>query len=179
MQRHQRRKPRRIEISRHINRSWGVCRTRMGRSRLQAPTRRLPHGAQCCNLLSNVMGGHWGNVSPRWTGPLLLGPDTHTPPSLANIGLQLFKPAVQDARSTKLPVSPGPSGSPYIKSPPHRSRSKDQAGQLALGSLPPFTMLDSDFPAMEGASLAPRNPGLLQVRTRNTCSACGSGIGGE
>jgi hypothetical protein len=88
------------------------------------------------------------------------------PPHLLSLVSNLFKPAGQDARSTKLPVSPAPFGSPYIESPPRRSRSSDQAGHLVPGSLPPFTMLDSDFLVMEGSSLAPRDPGLLQVRTK-------------
>ncbi len=50
--------------------------------------------------------------------------------------------AGQDVRSAKLPVSPSPSGSPNIESPPHRPRSGDQVGHLALCSLPPFKMLD-------------------------------------
>ncbi len=49
---------------------------------------------------------------------------------------------------------------------PHRSRSGDQAGHLVLGTLPPFTILDSNFLAMEGASLAQRDSGLPQVRTK-------------
>ncbi len=77
----------------------------------------------------------------------------------------LFKPVGQDARSTKLLVSPSPSGSPNIESPPSRLRSSNQAGHLAPGSPPSFTMLDSDFLAMKRASLA-HNPGLLQVRTK-------------
>ncbi len=43
-------------------------------------------------------------------------------------------------------------------------RSRDQTGQLAPGTLPPFAMLDSNFPAMEGAR--PRESGQLQVRTK-------------
>ncbi len=56
----------------------------------------------------------------------------------------------------------------YLKTnpPPHRSRSGDQAGHVAPGSPPPLTMLDSDFLAMEGASLAPQDIGLSQVRTK-------------
>jgi hypothetical protein len=79
-------------------------------------------------------------------------------------------------------VSPGLSSSPYIKSPslpPRRSRSGDQAGHLALGSLPPFTMLDSDFLAMEGASLASHDPGLLQVRTKMWAQHAAAALAGS
>jgi hypothetical protein len=62
-------------------------------------------------------------------------------------------------------VSPGLS-SPHIESPPCRLRSGDQAGQLAPGTPPPFTMLESDFPAMKGARLSPRDSGLPQVRMK-------------
>ncbi len=47
------------------------------------------------------------------------------PPHLQTLVTNSFGPAGQDARSTKLPVSPGPLCSPYIKSPPCRSRSRD------------------------------------------------------
>jgi hypothetical protein len=40
------------------------------------------------------------------------------PPHLLRLVSNLLKPASQDARSTKLPVSPDPSGSPYIESSP-------------------------------------------------------------
>jgi hypothetical protein len=46
-------------------------------------------------------------------------PPTHVLTLVSN----LLGPEGQDARSTKLPVSPGPSGSPYMESPPRRSRS--------------------------------------------------------
>ncbi len=71
-----------------------------------------------------------------------------------------------DGRSAKLHVSPSPSGSPFIKSPPCRSRSSDQVGHLVPGSLPPFTMSDLDFLVMEGASLAPRDPVVSLARTK-------------
>ena len=87
------------------------------------------------------------------------------PSHLFTLVSSLLGLAGQDSRSTELLVSPGPSGSPYIESPPRRSRSKDQAGHVPPGSLSPFKMLDSNFPAVEGASLAPRNSGPLQVRT--------------
>ncbi len=77
-----------------------------------------------------------------------------------------LSPVGQGARSTKLPVSLGPSGSPYIDSPPRRLRSGDHTGQLAPGTPPPFTMLDSNFLAMEGARLSLHDSRLLQVRTK-------------
>jgi hypothetical protein len=103
---------------------------------------------------------------PGRSRPLLLGPNTHAPLTLADIESNSLGPAAQDARSTKLPMSPRPLCSPYLKSRPRRSRSGDQTGHLAPGILPPFTMLDSNFPAMGGASLEPRNSGPPQVRTK-------------
>jgi hypothetical protein len=50
--------------------------------------------------------------------------------------------------------------------PPPRSRSGDQSGHLAPGSPPPFTMLETDSPAVEGASLAPRDIGPSWIRTK-------------
>ncbi len=47
-----------------------------------------------------------------------------------------------------------------------RSRSGDQTGHLVQGTLPPFTMLDSNFLAMGGTSLDPCNSGQPQVRTK-------------
>jgi hypothetical protein len=41
------------------------------------------------DLLSKAMGDTRETCHPGGSGPLLLGPDTHAPPSLANIGLQL------------------------------------------------------------------------------------------
>jgi hypothetical protein len=57
---------------------------------LLAPStpRRLPHGAQWLNLLSNLMGGHRGSKPPRWIRTLLI-PSSHSSPSLADVGLQL------------------------------------------------------------------------------------------
>jgi hypothetical protein len=75
-------------------------------------------------------------------------------------------PAGQDAKSTKLPVSLGLLCSPYIKSPPHRLRSGDQTGHVALGTPPLFTMQDSNFLAMGGTSLELRNSGPPHVRTK-------------
>ncbi len=75
------------------------------------------------------------------------------PPHLQTLVPNSLGPAGQGARSTKLPGSPGPLCSPYIKSPPRRSRSRNQTGHVAPGTPPPFTMQDSDFPAMIGASL--------------------------
>ncbi len=72
----------------------------------------------------------------------------------------------QDAKSVKLPVSPPLSGSPYIKSPPFRPRSGGWDGYLEPCSPLPFKMLDLDFPALEGASLALQDPIVLQARTK-------------
>jgi hypothetical protein len=44
--------------------------------------------------------------------------------------------------------------------------SRDQMGQVVPGTLPPFTMQDSNFLAVGGASLESRNSGLPQVRTK-------------
>jgi hypothetical protein len=77
-----------------------------------------------------------------------------------------LSPAGQDARSTKLPVSLGPSCSPYIQAPPRRLSSGDQTGHVAPGTPPPFTMQDSNFPVMGGASLELRNSGPPHVRTK-------------
>jgi hypothetical protein len=75
-------------------------------------------------------------------------------------------PVSQDARSTKLPVSPGPLCSPYIKSPPQRSRRGEQTGHVAPGTTTPLTMQDSNFLAMGGASLKSHNSGPPRVRTK-------------
>ncbi len=40
-------------------------------------------------------------------------------------------------------------------------------------------MLDLDFPAMEGAILAMRNPGLLQVRTKMPAQHVGAALAGS
>jgi hypothetical protein len=98
--------------------------------------------------------------------PSSLVPIPTLPPHLQMLGSNSLGPAGQDARSTKLLVSPGPSCSPYIKSPPCRLRSGDQTGHVVLGTPPPFTMQDSNFPAMGGASLELHNSGPLQVRTK-------------
>ncbi len=91
------------------------------------------------------------------------------PPHLQMLVPNSLGPASQNARSTKLPVSLGPSCSPYIKSPPCRSRSRDQTGHVALGTPPLFTMQDSNFLAMVGANLESHNSGLPHVRTK-TCA---------
>ncbi len=66
----------------------------------------------------------------------------------------------------KLPTSPPLSGSLYIESPPRRTRSGDQDGYLVPCSLLPFKLLDLDFPAKEGASLAVWDPVVLQAKTK-------------
>ncbi len=57
-----------------------------GEASLQAPPRRLPHGAQLLNLPSNMMGGTGQTSCPDGAGPLLLGPDSHPSPSVADVG---------------------------------------------------------------------------------------------
>jgi hypothetical protein len=99
------------------------------------------------------------------------------PPNLLTLVSNLLGPAGQDARRTKLPVSRGPSGSPYIEALPCRSRSGHQAGHLAPGTLHPFTMLDSNFLVMEGVSLAPCDSGLLQVRTKTWAEHAAADVG--
>jgi hypothetical protein len=127
-----------------------------------AATRRpVVQSPQQCD--GRALGKCAAQVDPHHSS---LVPIPTLPPFLLTLVPNLLKLAGQDARSTKLLVSPGPSGSPYIEPPPCRSRSSDQVGHLAPGSPPLFTVLDSDFPAMEGAFLVPRNPGLLQVRTK-------------
>jgi hypothetical protein len=97
--------------------------------------------------------------------PSSLVPISTLPPHLLTLVSNLLRPAGQDARNTKLPVSPSLS-SPHNNSPPCRSRSRDQTGQLAPGTPPPFTMLESNFLAMTGARLSPRNSGPPQVRMK-------------
>ncbi len=139
----------------------------MGKHRLQAPPRRLPHGAPWLNLPSKVMGGAPGKQAAQVEpDPSSFVPIPTLPPHLQTLGSNSLGPAVQDARNTKLPVSPGPSCSPYIQSPPRRSRSRDQTGHVAPSAPPLFTMQDSNFPAMEGASLESRNSGPPWVRTK-------------
>ncbi len=88
------------------------------------------------------------------------------PPHLQTLVSNSLGPVGQVARSTKLPVSLGPLCSSYIKSPPRRSRSGDQTGHMALSTPPLFTMQDSNYLAMGGASLELRNSGPPQVRTK-------------
>jgi hypothetical protein len=78
------------------------------------------------------------------------------PPHLQTLVPKSLGPAGQDARSTKLPVSLGP------------SRSGDQTGHVALANPPPFTMQDSNFLAMVGASLesSKSGPPCLRTKTR-------------
>jgi hypothetical protein len=105
----------------------------------------------------------------HYSNPPVTGGQKHThtlPPHLQMLVSNSLGPAGQDARSTKLLVSPGLLCSPYIKSPPLRSRNRDQTGHVALGTPPPFIMQDSNFPAMGGASLESRNSGPPRVRTK-------------
>jgi hypothetical protein len=98
--------------------------------------------------------------------PSSLVPIPTLPPHLQTLVSNSLSPADQDARSTKLPVSPGPSCSPYIKSSSRRSRSRDQTGHEVPGTPPPFTIQNSNFPAMRGASFESCNSGLPCVRTK-------------
>ncbi len=88
------------------------------------------------------------------------------PPHLQMLVSNFLGPVGQDARSTKLLGSPGPFCSPYIEFPPCRLRSGDQMGHVVPGTLPPFTMRDSNFPEIGGASLELHNSGPPQVRTK-------------
>jgi hypothetical protein len=98
--------------------------------------------------------------------PSSLVPIPTIPPHLQMLVFNSLGPVGQDARSTKLPESPGLSCSPYIKSPPHRLRSGDQTGHMAPGTPPPFTMQDSNFLTIGDTSLESRNSGLPQFRTK-------------
>jgi hypothetical protein len=100
-------------------------------------------------------------------------------PHLLTLVSNLLGPAGQDAKRTKLPVPPGLSGSPYIESPSCRLRSIDQARHLAPGTPPPLTMLNSNFLVMEGASLAPRDSGLPQVRTKTRAQQAAAALSGS
>ncbi len=75
------------------------------------------------------------------------------PPHLHTLVSNSLGPEGQDTRSNKLPVSLRLLCSPYTKSPPRRMRSGDQMGHVAPGTPPPFTMQDSNFLAMRGATL--------------------------
>jgi hypothetical protein len=122
----------------------------------------------------------WKQAAQVDLDPSSLVPIPTLPPHLLSLVPHSSRLGGQDARSAKLPVSPSPSGSPYIKSPPHRLGSGGQDGYLEPCSLLPFKMLDPDFPAMEGASLAPWDPVVLQVREdKDAGTACGSSIGRE
>ncbi len=101
------------------------------------------------------------------------------PPHLLTLASNSLVPAAQDARSTKLPVSLGPSCSPYTESPPRRSRSGDQTRHVALGTPPPFTMLDSYFPTMGGASFESPNSGPTQVRTKMLAQHAAAALSGS
>ncbi len=101
--------------------------------------------------------------------PSSLVPIPTLPPHLQMLVPNSLGPVGQDARSTKLPESLGPLCSPYIESPPCRLRSGDQTGHVAPGTPPPFTMQDSNFLAMVGASLESHNICLLHIRTK-TCA---------
>jgi hypothetical protein len=152
----------------------------MGNHQLQTPPRRLPYGAQLLDLPSNMKMGHQANKLPRWsqTPP----PRFQFPPFPHHLQMLVSNslgPAGQDAKSTKLPVSPGPSCSPYIKSPPRRSSSRDQTGHVAPGTPPPFTMQDFDFPTMGGASFESRNSGPPHVRTKTQAQHASVALSGR
>jgi hypothetical protein len=111
--------------------------------------------------------------------PSSLVPIPTLPTHLQTLVSNSFGPMGQDARSTKEPVYPGPLCSSYIEYPPRRSRSRDQMGHLALGTLPPFTIQDSNFPAMGGASLESRNSRSLQVRTKMRAQHAAAALSGS
>jgi hypothetical protein len=98
--------------------------------------------------------------------PSSLVPIPTLPPHLQLLVSNSRGPAGQDARNNKLPVSLGPSCSPYIKAPPIRSRSREQRGHVMPGIPPPFTMQDSNFPIRGAASLESRNSGPPRVRKK-------------
>jgi hypothetical protein len=139
----------------------------MGRSWLQAPPRMLPHSAWWCNLCSSVMGGATGKRATQ------LDPD---PSSL--VPIPMLPPHSLSLVSHSSGLA-GLSGSPYVESTPHTLRSGDQVGHLVLGSLLPFTILDLDFLAIEGASLAPRNPVVLLARTKTRAQHVAAVLGGS
>jgi hypothetical protein len=85
-QRRQQLKQQRIGSSGPFKRSWGSLWMVMGKRPLQAPPRRLPHGAWRLDLLSNVMGGHRETSRSGGAGPLLLSHDSHPSPSSADVG---------------------------------------------------------------------------------------------
>jgi hypothetical protein len=98
------------------------------------------------------------------------------------LGSNSLGPVGQDARSTKLPPSQDLSCSPYIESPPCRSRSRDQTRHVAPDTPPPFTMQDSNILVMGSASLELHNSGPPQVRAKTWAqhaAAASSGIRGS
>ncbi len=101
------------------------------------------------------------------------------PPHLQTLVPNSLGPAGQDARRTKLPASLGPLCSPHIESPSHRSKSGDQMGHVAPGTPPPFTIQDSNFPVMEGASLESRNSGPPRVRTKTRAQHAAAALSGS
>jgi hypothetical protein len=73
----------------------------MGKRWLQAPPRRLPHGAQSLDLPSNVMGGHQENEPPR--GSRTPPPWSQSPPFPLICSCWLLTLSTQRARTQGVP----------------------------------------------------------------------------
>jgi hypothetical protein len=110
--------------------------------------------------------------------PSSLVPIPNLPPYLQMLVSNSLGPAGQDARSTKLLESLGPSCSPYIESPPRRLRSREQTRHVVPGTPSPFILQDSNFLAIRGASLEPRNSIPLQVRTKTRAQHAAAALSG-
>jgi hypothetical protein len=111
--------------------------------------------------------------------PSFLVPTPTLPPHLQTLVSNSLGPAGQDARSTKLPVSPGPPCSPYIESPPRRLRSRDQTGHAVPSTPLLFTMQDSNFWAMGGTSLESCNSWPPQIRTKTRAQHAAAALSGS
>jgi hypothetical protein len=110
-------------------------------------------------------GTLWKHAAQVDPDPSSSVPIPTLPPHLLTLVPNLLEPAGQDARRTKLPVSPGPSCSPYIESPP-----AGQGAVIRLGIWRWAPCLSSQCWTLISrqcrGKLAPRNPGQLQVRTK-------------
>ncbi len=111
--------------------------------------------------------------------PSSLVPIPTLPPHPQTLVPNSLGPAGQDARSTKLPVSPGPLHSPYIESPPCRMRSHDQTGHVVPGTPPPVTMQDSNFLVMGGVNLESCNSGPLRTRMKTRAQHVAAALSGS
>jgi hypothetical protein len=101
------------------------------------------------------------------------------PPHLLTLVSNLLVPAGQDARSTKLPVSSGPSSSPYIESPHRRLRNGDQTGHLVPGNPTSLHNAGLQFPGNGGCKFGSTRQSSTAGQDKDTGSACSSGIVGE